>query len=263
MLQVRVIPCLLLRGRGLVKTVRFRQPVYVGDPINAVRIFNEKEVDELLLLDIYATRERRGPPLNLLEEISSECFMPLAYGGGIRSLADIKALFALGVEKVAINAQAVENPRLIREAADAFGSQSVMASIDAKRSWLGACRVVTHGGINSTLHRPADFAREMERYGAGEILLNSVDRDGTMQGYDLELIRDVSRSVGVPLIACGGAGKLADFAAAVTQGGASAVAAGSMFVFHGKHRAVLINYPSRRELEAAFNEITTRSDTGV
>ena len=253
MIRARVIPCLLLRGRGLVKTVRFRKPVYVGDPVNAIRIFNEKEVDELLLLDIYATRERRGPPLELLEEIASECFMPLAYGGGIRSLADIKAVLALGVEKVAINTQAVENPVLIREAADVFGSQSIVASIDVKRTWLGDYHVVTHGAEKYTSHHPAQFAREMERSGAGEILLNSVDRDGTMQGYDLDLIREVSSTVSVPVIACGGAGKLSDFADAVIRGGASAVAAGSMLVFYGRHRAVLISYPSTRELEETFN----------
>jgi cyclase len=254
MLRARVIPCLLLRGRGLVKTVKFRDPVYVGDPLNALRIFNEKEVDELVVLDITATIEQRSPNLRLISEMASECFMPLAYGGGVSSLDHLQSIFSLGVEKVVINSEAAARQEFIRDAAGKFGSQSVIVSIDAKKKWLGGYEIRTRSGRLDTGLDPARFARDMERAGAGEILLNSIDRDGTMRGYDIELIRMVSQAVSIPVIACGGAGTLADLATAVKQGGASAVAAGSMFVFHGKHRAVLINYPSRRELEAVLDD---------
>lgn len=259
MLKTRVIPCLLVQGQRLVKTIAFHNPRYVGDPINAVRIFNEKEVDELVVLDIAATIEQRPPNLRLISEMASECFMPLAYGGGIRSLDDLQSVFSLGVEKVVINSEAAARPAFIRDAAGKFGSQSVIVSIDVKKKWLGGYETRTLSGRQGTGFDPVRFACDMENAGAGEIFLNSIDRDGTMRGYDLDLIRAVSRAVSIPVIACGGAGNLADLAAAVNQG-ASAVAAGSMFVFHGKHRAVLINYPSRRELEATFDENTVRSN---
>lgn len=249
MLTTRVIPCLLLKNQGLIKTVKFKQPKYVGDPINAVRIFNDKEVDELIFLDITATIENRKPPFDLISQIASECFMPFCYGGGISSVEDIEELFRLGVEKVSINTQAVVNPSLIRKAADLFGSQSIVVSIDVKKNLFGKYRVFTQGGRKSTNLHPVDFAVQMEDAGAGEIFLNSIDRDGTMQGYDLELIRTVSESVRIPVIACGGAGKLDDFAEAIKKGGASAVSAGSFFVFQGSHRAVLITYPPMKELE--------------
>jgi cyclase len=260
MLKTRVIPCLLIEGQRLVKTTGFRDPRYIGDPVNAVRIFNEKEVDELVVLDITATVEQRPPNLRLISELASECFMPLAYGGGVRTLEHLQSLFSLGVEKVVINSEAAARPALISEAAAKFGSQSVIVSIDAKRKRLGGYEVRTRSGRHGTGLDPVGFARDMESAGAGEIFLNSIDRDGTMQGYDLELIRAVSQNVSIPVIACGGAGTLADLAAAVKQGGASAVAAGSMFVFHGRHRAVLINYPARRELEAILDEGAVRSD---
>lgn len=249
MLKIRVIPCLLLKGQGLVKTIQFKDPKYVGDPINAVRIFNGKEVDELIFLDIKATVERRRPQMKRILEIASECFMPLCYGGGIRSLDDIKEIFSLGVEKVAINTNAVENPNFITEASDKFGSQSIVVAIDVKRNAQGKHEIFTRSGSVATDLDPVRFATQMERMGCGEIFLNSVDRDGTQQGYDIELIKQVSHAVSIPVIASGGAGKLSDFAEAVEQGGASAVAAGSLFVFHGKHRAVLISYPSIEELK--------------
>ena len=249
MLKTRVIPCLLIQGSRLVKTVAFRNPRYFGDPINAVRIFNEKEVDELVVLDINATVEQRPPNLRLISEIASECFMPLAYGGGIKSLDHIQSIFALGVEKVVINSEAAARPAIVADAAARFGSQSLIVSIDAKKRHFGGYEIRTRSGRVGTGRNPVRIARDMESAGAGEILLNSIDRDGTMQGYDLELVRAVSQAVALPVIACGGAGSLTDLAAAVTKGGASAVAAGSMFVFHGKHRAVLINYPSTAELE--------------
>lgn len=254
MLRVRVIPCLLLRNRGLVKTAKFRDPKYVGDPINAVKIFNEKEVDELVFLDITATVEGRKPPFKTISEIASECFMPLAYGGGIRTIDDIREIFALGVEKIVINSHALEDPSFIRSAADTFGSQSIVASIDARRGLLGRYEVYTCGGRKAGRVDPVAFARRMEEMGAGEIFLNSIDRDGTMQGYDIDLIRRVSEAVSIPVIGCGGAGKLGDFVEAVGKGGASAVSAGSMFVFQGKHRAVLISYPDYRELELLFGD---------
>lgn len=254
MIQTRVIPCLLLRGSGLVKTVRFKDPRYLGDPINIVRLFNDKEVDELVLLDITATPEGRGPRLDLLADVVSEAFIPLCYGGGVRTLDDFHALFSLGVEKVAVNTAAVENPALVTAAAERFGSQSVIASIDVRRSLLGRSRVVVRGGRGRTGLDPAEFAAEMERRGAGELLLNSVDRDGTMTGYDLELVRRVASAVSIPVVACGGAGSVADLGRAVNDGGAAAAAAGSLFVYQGPHRAVLINYPGPAELQGLFSK---------
>ena len=252
MLQPRVIPCLLLKGRGLVKTCRFRDPKYVGDPINAVRIFNDKMVDELAFLDITATPEGRGPSFEVISDVASECFMPLLYGGGIRSLDDAERMFNAGVEKIAVNSHAGERPRFIRELASQFGSQSIVVSIDVKRSPFGKHKVHTFCGRTNTKHDPVDYARRMEDMGAGELLITSIDRDGTQQGYDLPLITKVAASVSIPLIACGGAGSIDDFRRALHETGASAVAAGSVFVFHGKHRAVLISYPKRDELNDCF-----------
>jgi cyclase len=254
MLRTRVIPCLLLQNLGLVKTVRFKDPKYLGDPINVVKIFNDKEVDELVFLDITATVEKKRPPFELLGKITSECFMPLCYGGGVRSLDDMKTLFTLGLEKVAVNTYAVESPAFIEAAADLFGNQSVIVSIDVKKNLSGRYEVFTHGGRKGTGLDPVRFAVEMEQHGVGELLLNSIDRDGTMQGYDLELIRRVSGAVSIPVVACGGAGKVQDLADAVKKGGASAAAAGSLFVFQGPHRAVLISYPSPQELQGVFSE---------
>jgi cyclase len=248
----RIVPCLLLRDQGLVKTTRFKNPKYVGDPTNAVRIFNDKEVDELVFLDITASSDGRQPQFELLARMTSECFMPLCYGGGVRSTADMRKLFAIGIEKVAVNTYAVERPEFIREAADVFGSSSVIVSIDVKKRLLGRNEVVTLGGKRRTGLDPVEHAVSMERQGAGELLLNSVDRDGTMLGYDLDLIRSVSDAVDIPVIACGGAGSIRDLYLAISQGGASAAAAGSMFVFHGPHRAVLITYPSPTELSETF-----------
>ena len=249
MMKTRVIPCLLLREGGLVKTVKFKDPSYVGDPINAVKIFNTKEVDELVVLDIGATAEGRAPDFEAILDIVSEAFMPVAYGGGITQVDQAQQLFALGVEKVVINSAAVDSPDLISQLAVRFGSQSVVVAVDAKRCGIfSKLEAMTHNAGNKTGKDPAAFAREMERLGAGEIFLTAVDRDGTMTGYDVELIKQVADAVDVPLVACGGAGKLSDFTRAA-QAGASAVAAGSLFVYHGPHRAVLISYPDRRELE--------------
>jgi cyclase len=251
MLIPRVMPCLLLKEGALVKTIKFDQPGYIGDPINAVRIYNEKEVDELIFLDITATVENRQPPLRVLEEIASECFMPVAYGGGVRDLATMETIFKLGIEKIALNSYAVENPTFVRAAADKFGSQSIVVSIDARKN--GArYEVCTRRGKLATGIEPARWAAQIAENGAGEILLTAIDRDGTQAGYDLELIQQVTRAVNIPVIASGGAGKVADFGAAVKQGGASACAAGSLVVYFGRNRAVLINFPARAELEKIF-----------
>jgi len=251
MMLPRVIPVLLLRGRGLVKTQRFARPVYVGDPVNAIRIFNEKEVDELVVVDIDATVQHRRPDGDLVAEFSTECFMPLAYGGGITRLDEIRDLFNVGVEKVILNARAHADPAFVTAAADIAGSSSVVVSIDVKRSLLGSYRVWTHNATRDTGQDPVSVAETMQAAGAGELMLSSVDRDGTMAGYDLTLVRKVSAAVDIPVVACGGAGRIEHLREAIDHG-ASAVAAGSLFVFHGPHRAVLINFPSRADLESLF-----------
>lgn len=242
MFRRRIIPCLLLKNKGLVKTVKFSKNKYIGDPINAVRVFNQKEVDELIFLDITATIENRGPSMDLLSKIASECFMPFAYGGGIHSLDVVREILNLGVEKVVINSYAFENPSFINRVAEHFGSQSIIVSVDVRKNLFGKYEVYAYGGRENTKKDPVEYVIQMEKFGAGEIFLNSIDRDGTQNGYDIELIRRVSEKVGIPVIACGGAGKIEDFEEAINDGKASAVAAGSMFVFTGPHRAVLINY---------------------
>jgi cyclase len=257
-LRARVIPCLLLRNGGLVKTVKFSGSTYVGDPINAVRIFNDKEVDEIVFLDIGATPAESGPNFSLLEDIASEAFMPFGYGGGVTTIEQVRRIFAIGVEKVVINSAAASNPALVSGAAELAGSSSVVVSIDAKRSWLGGYSVFVKSGKIDVRMDPVDYARRMADLGAGEILLNAIHRDGTMEGYDLELIQRVTAAVTIPVVAVGGAGRLGDLPKAVASG-ASAVAAGSLFVFHGKHRAVLITYPPYAELERLFDGTSTQS----
>jgi cyclase len=248
MYRARVMPCLLLRGHGLVKTRRFMDPVYIGDPVNAGRIFSEKDVDELVLLDIDASREQRDPDYELIAEIAGECFMPVAYGGGIRTLAQVRRLIRSGVEKVVVNSAACESTEVIRAAADVFGSQAVVGAVDVRKPLLGGWRVMARSGSVDTGLALDAHVRALELAGAGELLVNHIDRDGTMLGFDLDLIRRVAALVGVPVVACGGAGSVEHLRQAVLEGGASAVAAGSLFVFHGRHKAVLINYPSAAEL---------------
>ncbi len=252
MLENRVIPCLLLKDKGLVKTIQFKNHKYVGDPINTVRIYNEKEVDELIFLDIKASMRDMAPSIELIAEISAESFMPLAYGGGIRTVNDIEKVFLAGAEKVSINTSAVKNPELIKKAAALFGNQSIIVSIDAKKKKSKGYEVYIKGGTEGTGLEPAEFARHMEDAGAGEILINSIDRDGMMNGYDIDLIASITKSVTVPVIACGGAGTLQHFKEAIDIGKASAVAAGSFFVFYGSRRAVLITYPNSEELQRIF-----------
>lgn len=247
MLRNRVIPCLLLKGQGLVKTTRFKDPKYVGDPINAIKIFNDKEVDELILLDITATNERRKPNFEMIAEVASECFMPLAYGGGITTVEDVRRILKSGVEKVIFNTAAHKYPEVIRQAASEFGSQAVVVSIDVKRKLLGRYEVFVEAGTVGTGANPVEYAQRMQALGAGELFLNAIDKDGTMSGYDLELIDKVLHVVDLPVIVSGGAGSIKDLAAAAGIG-AKAMAAGAMFVFHGPHRAVLITYPKPTEL---------------
>ncbi len=252
MLLNRLIPVLLLKDGGLVKTRKFADPVYLGDPVNAVKIFNEKCVDELIILDITASLSKSKPQLQLIEEVAGECFMPIAYGGGIRDLEDIRAILSLGVEKVVLNTIFSECPGLVREAADMFGSQSIVVSFDVKRNLFGKTAVYAVGGRRRVSMSPVDYAQFAEDQGAGELFVNSIDRDGSMAGFDLELINEVTHSVKIPTIVCGGAGSLADCKLALNSG-ASAVAAGSYFVFQGKHRAVLISYPSEEEINKVIN----------
>lgn len=248
----RLIPCLLLHGDALVKTRRFADPIHVGDPVNVLNIFSAFEADEIVLLDIRATQERRGPRFDLLAQLASECFVPLTYGGGLTSLDDARHVLATGFEKIVINTALDTAPNLVSEASKLFGRQAVVASIDSSMVGTGQYDVVVEGGTRSIGVAPAQYARRAEELGAGEILLTSVDRDGTMQGYDLDLIRSVTATVGVPVIACGGAGNSAHLADPIKLAGASAVAAGSIWVFQGTNRAVLINFPRRGRRAAIF-----------
>jgi cyclase len=248
MLKHRVIPALLLKNSGLVKTVRFKDPKYIGDPINAIRIFNDKEVDELMILDISASKEGRDPNYTIIGEIAGECFMPLCYGGGVRSLEQARQIFSLGVEKICLQTAALTNLELVSDIAARFGSQSVVVSVDIKCDWLGRYQLY-RADIAKLVSTPwQKFIQNVVAAGAGEILLNAVDRDGTMAGPDLDLIRQSNQNLQVPLIALGGIGSLEDIKLAI-DAGANAVAAGAFFVFHGPHRAVLITYPRYQQLE--------------
>lgn len=251
MYRSRVIPCLLLKDGGLYKTIRFKNPRYVGDPINTLKLFNDKEADEIIILDISASVAGAEPNLNYIRRLTRECFMPICYGGGVTSLKQVEALFKLGVEKVAFNASLFFSPTLVTEAAKLFGSQSIVASIDVRRSIFGSNSVCVMSNSKDAKCDPVQYAKRAEELGAGEILLTSIDRDGMMNGYDFELIQRVSSVVNIPVIANGGAGKLLDCVKAV-EAGASAAAAGSLFIYYGPLRAVLVNYPTQDELATAF-----------
>jgi len=240
--RIRVIPVLLLDRNGLYKTVKFSNPKYVGDPINAVRIFNDKEVDELVLLDFRASKENRKIDIKTIQEIAGEAFMPLAYGGGIRCFDDAKSIFRIGFEKVVLNSYLFESFGMAREIADVYGSQAVIASIDVKKDLLGRYKVYGYSGTKNMGETPIEWARKLVRGGVGEIIVNSINRDGTWSGYDQELIGAISGAVNVPVIALGGASSVEDFKTAVISG-ASAVAAGSLFVYQSKGKGVLINMP--------------------
>lgn len=255
MLYPRIIPCLLVQDKGLVKTVNFKNPKYLGDPINTVRIFNEKEVDELMIIDIDATAKKREPDYIMIERLASECNMPLAYGGGVSTSEQVQRIIQLGVEKVAISSSAIENPNLVIEAAERVGNQSVVVVLDIKKHFhRGRYEVFTHNGQKATGKDPLELAIKMEKLGAGEIIINSIDHDGIMKGYDLTLIEKIRNSIGIPLTALGGAGSLHDIGQLIKKFGAIGAAAGSIFVFKGIYKAVLINYPNRTEKENIIKE---------
>jgi cyclase len=250
MLRPRIIPCLLVQNNGLVKTVNFKSPKYVGDPINAVRIFNEKESDELILLDIDATINKVEPDYKLIARLAAECRMPLCYGGGVCTTEQAKKIISLGVEKVAISTAAIKTPHLISDVAEEIGSQSVVVVLDVKkRSLEGQYEVWTHNGKNNTGRCPIEVAKDVEKRGAGEIVINSIDHDGEMKGYDLALPKKIREAVSLPMTILGGAGSLQDIRNLISNFGIVGAAAGSLFVFKGVYKAVLINYPSAIEKE--------------
>lgn len=251
----RIIPVLLLKNKGLVKTIKFRKERYIGDPINAVKIFNDFRTDELVFLDITASKENRTIARDIVKDIGDEAFMPFAVGGGIKSVNDIENLLKAGAEKVIINTNAFLNDKFVEEAAEIFGSQSIVVSIDVKKSFIGKYECWIKSGTVNTKLNPVEFAKKMEDCGAGEILINSIDRDGTMIGYDIDLIKSITEVVSIPVIACGGAGKLEHLREAYFLGGAHALAAGSLFVYHGPRNAVLINYPDRKRINIFFSSI--------
>lgn len=252
MLLTRVIPALLLRDDALVKTIRFDKPTYIGDPVNTVRIFNELEVDELIFLDITAGNEKRQPNLSILREIADECFMPLGYGGGLTNFDTIQAIFAIGFEKVVLNSITHKSPEFVTRVAEHYGNQAVVGSIDVKKNFWGNYEVWTHAGKTNTKKNPIQWAQELEQRGAGELLLTSIDREGTWSGFDVTLTAEVAGAVNIPVIAHGGAGKLKHITEVVQQGHASAVAIGSMVVFQQKGMGVLVNFPDNKDLEGAL-----------
>jgi len=251
MLRPRIIPCLLVKNKGLVKTVNFKNAKYVGDPINAVRIFNEKEVDELMLLDIDAACHGVAPDFKMIENLAAECRMPFCYGGGVKTAEQAQRIIGLGVEKVAISSAAVENPELVSQIAREAGSQSVIVVMDVKKKLLGGhYEIRTHNGKKRTEKCPVEFARQLESFGVGEIVINSIDNDGMMKGYDLTLVDKIRKSVTVPVTVLGGAGSLSDIGKLIEKYGIIGAAAGSLFIFKGVYKAVLINYPNRIEKDA-------------
>lgn len=255
MLRTRVIPCLLLRGTSLVKTVKFNKYSYIGDPLNTCRIFNELEVDEMAILDITASREGRAPNYKVLESLVSECFMPLSYGGGITSFAHAEKIFSTGFEKVILNSVLFSNPEIITDIAKVFGSQSVIVSIDVCKSLFKGYEVFSHSGLQKQPINLIEWAKHVEELGAGEILLTNIDKEGTWGGFDITLVKMVSDAVRIPVIAHGGAGNVGHIAEVVKNGGASAVGLGSMVVFQNKGMGVLVNFPDKKELESVLYSI--------
>jgi len=254
MLHPRIIPCLLVKNKGLVKTTRFKNPVYVGDPINAVRIFNDKQADELLIVDIDATVEGKEPDYQMIEHWASECRMPLGYGGGIKTTDQAMRIFSLGVEKVAVSAAVINNPEIISAIAKQAGSQSIAVVIDVKKKLFGGYEVCTHNGKTYTGKNPVELATQAEDAGAGEIIINSIDHDGMMKGYDVNLVDIIRQKISLPITVLGGAGSLEDMGLLIKKFGIIGAAAGSLFVFKGVHKAVLINYPGEFEKEQLFRD---------
>lgn len=253
MLSPRIIPCLLVRNNGLVKTINFQNPTYIGDPFNAVKIFNEKEVDELIVLDIDASFQKREPNYKMIENLAAECRMPLCYGGGIKTVDQIKKIIALGVEKVALGSAALEDLNLISDASNIFGSQSIVAVLDVKMT-AGSYKTFLYNGLKKTGKSPFELAKHFEKLGAGEILLNSIDNDGVMKGYDFKIVEKMKRQLSVPLTVLGGAGSLNDIKDLIAKFGHLGAAAGSIFVYKGKYKAVLINYPSIEQKQSIIQE---------
>ena len=254
MLRPRIIPCLLIHNNGLVKTVKFKDGKYVGDPINAVKIFNEKEADELIVLDIDATVNNSEPNYSMIEKLANESRMPLCYGGGIKNKEQAEKIFSLGIEKIAISSVAVENPNLIKEISEAVGSQSVVVVIDVKKKLFGGYEIYTHNATKKHKIDLEDFVKNIQELGCGEIVLNSIDNDGVMKGYDFKLVEKLRPLIKVPLTILGGASSLEDMKKLVEQFGIVGCAAGSIFVFKGKYKAVLINYPNWEERQRLFKK---------
>lgn len=255
MLLPRIIPCLLIKDKGVVKTVNFKNSKYVGDPINAVKIFNEKEVDEIIVLDIDATVNNRHPDYKMIEHLAEECRMPLCYGGGIKTVEQARRIFGLGVEKVAISSAIVENPELVAELAVSVGNQSVIGILDVKKRSSGVgYNVWTHNSQKNTGKCPAELGLYLEKMGLGELVLNSIDNDGLMKGYDMGLVEEIRRLIKIPLTVLGGAGSLQDIGRLISKYGIIGAAAGSLFVFKGAYRAVLINYPNMSEKDLLIQE---------
>lgn len=248
----RIIPVLLLKGKGLVKTIKFKNPRYIGDPINAVKIFNDLKADELVFLDITASKERRSISVELVKDIGDEAFMPFGVGGGISDIYQIELLLKAGAEKVILNTEAIINPKFIQESAKNFGSQSIVVSIDVKKSFFNKYEVWIKGGEINTKIDPVKLAKQVQELGAGEIIINSIDFDGMMTGFDIKLSRSIVDEVTIPVVVCGGAGSLEHLKDAFYTGNAHALSAGSMFVYHGPRKAVLINYPTKDELIKIF-----------
>lgn len=252
MLRPRIIPSLLIQDNGLVKTVNFKNPKYVGDPINAVKIFNEKEVDELAIFDIDATVKGLEPNYSLIERLANQSMMPLCYGGGVKSVEQAQRIFSLGIEKIALSSSVLQNPGLITEISERVGAQSVIVVLDVKKKMLGGYEVYTHNGKKGTGINPFKFVEEAQKLGAGEIVINSIDKDGVMKGYDLDLIAKVREKITLPMTVLGGAGSLGDIEKVIDKHGVIGVAAGSLFVFKGPYKAVLISYPSQIEKNKIF-----------
>lgn len=248
----RIIPVLLLHGRGLVKTIKFKDNKYIGDPINAVRLFNDLKADELIFLDILATKDKRVISFDLISDIGAEANMPFAVGGGIKTLDDIQRIISMGAEKVVINSHALQSPDFIRDAADNFGTSTISVCMDVKTTWFGGKKVWAHSNKRASRFDPVDYAKLMQDQGAGELIVQSMDQDGVMQGYDLALIKAVSEAVSIPVVALGGAGSMSHILSACRDGFASAVGAGSLFVYQSSKRGVLINYPSRSDIRTLF-----------
>jgi cyclase len=252
MLRPRIIPCLLIHENGLVKTVNFKNPKYVGDPINAVKIFNEKEVDELAVFDIDATVNGKEPDYTLIEKLANQSRMPLCYGGGVKTVEQAQKIFGLGIEKIALSSAVIENPSLIQQIAERVGSQSVIVVLDIKKKLFGGYEIYTKNGKKASGLDPVKFAQEAEQLGAGEIIINSIDQDGVMKGYDMTLIDRISEKISIPITVLGGAGSLQDIKNVIERHGIIGVAAGSLFVFKGVYKAVLINYPTKKEKEELY-----------